>query len=89
MLLSLICGLKLNKVSCNTTKFHNTTVFDNTTKVSSSKKNLNFHNKNVSCNKKKYDDTTKSCFKIIHGLPNLLTFFRKSKIILQLLKKWI
>ena len=73
MLLRLICGLKLNQVSCDTTNFHNTT------KVYSSTKNSNFHNKKVSRNKKKSDDTINSCFKIIHGLPNLLTFFRKSK----------
>jgi len=79
MLLRLICGLKLNQVSCDTTNFHNTTVFHNTTKVYSSTKNSNFHNKKVSRNKKKSDDTINSCFKIIHGLPNLLTFFRKSK----------
>ena len=79
MLLRLICGLKLNQVSCDTTNFHNTTVSHNTTKVSCSTQNPIFHNKKVSRNKKKSNDTTNSFFKIIDNLPNLLTFFRKSK----------
>ena len=76
MLLRLICGLKLNEVSCDTPNFHNTTVPYTTAKVYCSTKPHIFHNKKVYCNKKKSND---NCFKIIHGLPNLLTFFRKSK----------
>ena len=82
MLLRLICGLKSKQVSCDTTNFHNTKVSHNTTKVSHNTTKVScstqkpiFHNKKVSHNKKKSNDTTN----IIYHLPNLLTFFRKSK----------
>ena len=63
MLLRFICGLNFKKVSCDTTNFHNTKVSHNNTKVSRN------NTKNMNNN----------CFKIINNLPNLLTFFRKSK----------
>jgi len=77
MLLRFICGLNLKKVSCDTTNFHNTTVSHNNTTISHNNTKVSHNNTKVSRNNTK--NMNNNCFKIINNLPNLLTFFRKSK----------